>query len=207
MQFVKLTSDIPPCCRLRMAVPELNAEHYLEQLPDTADNAHRSNRRRFKWMLRRPGTGDTALLRSWPAMAAFLADFPGDCQFAHISMMEPQAKLGIHRDGFDPGGAKSEHHELFNSTLRFHVPLRTNERVHVYSDGRLYRMAQGELWMLDNMKTHAVVNDDTQSRRFHLIFDVRPDAALLAAIAEADAGLGLGDTEAIERFWPEMKAA
>ncbi|MBX7502325.1 aspartyl/asparaginyl beta-hydroxylase domain-containing protein [Qipengyuania sp. YG27] len=205
--FIKLESDILACCRLALAAPELNAAANLRNLPKKPDNARLGGRNRHKWALRLPDRGDRDILRRWPEMTAFLEAFPGECIYAHVAEMLPSAKLGIHRDGVDAQGKVQEHYDLFNATLRFHLPLQTSDNVHVYSDGQLYNMRVGEVWMLDNMKPHALVNDDASVVRLHLIFDVVPNAEALALIAQADASLGSADLERIAHFWTERQAA
>ncbi|MFW2351051.1 aspartyl/asparaginyl beta-hydroxylase domain-containing protein [Qipengyuania sp.] len=205
--FIKLESNIPACCKLPLAAPELNTAAHLRNLPKKPDNARLGGRNRHKWALRLPDRGDREILRRWPEMTAFLDAFPGECIYAHVAQMLPSAKLGIHRDGVDTQGNVQEHYDLFNATLRFHLPLQTSDHVHVYSDGQLYNMREGEIWMLDNMKPHAVVNDDSSVVRVHLIFDVVPNAETMALIAQADTSLGSGDPEKIARFWPDRRAA
>lgn len=206
MEFVKLESDIPSCCRLALVPPDLDAEAHIAQLPNQTDNADLANPRRHKWILFSPKHEVSPVYERWPELQRFIDDFPGKCLFAQVSMMEPGARLGIHRDGYAPDGELMKNFKLFNSTLRFHIPLRTSANVHIYSDGQLYHMAEGELWMLNNMKTHSVVNDDPEIQRYHLIFDVRPNEDTMALIEAADPDLGVGDRATVERIWPREAA-
>lgn len=203
MQFIKLKAEIPSCCRIAFQVPDLDAESHIARLPEEADNSNIANARRHKWILRMPAKGDLPLLQEWPQMRDFLDGFPGECVFAHVALMKPGAVLSIHRDGYDPQGAIMKHHDIFNSTLRFHVPLRTSDKVHFFSDGLLYNMGEGELWMIDNMKLHAVKNDDESVDRYHLIFDVRPDADTMALLHDAETQLGRVDPASVAAYWPE----
>lgn len=204
MKFVKLEADIPNCCRIAANIPDLDAKSHIARLPMEADNSHLENARRHKWMLRMPAKGDLPLLKEWPELLDFLDRFPGECVFAHVAQMKPGAVLGIHRDGYDPQGALMKNHDLFNSTLRFHIPLQTSGAVHFFSDGLLYNMGEGELWMIDNMKMHAVKNDDESLDRYHLVFDVLPNAETMALLDNAETGLGRADPAAITAYWPEQ---
>ena len=87
-----------------------------------------------------------------------------------------------------PGGIVYPHQDAANDyfvrSFRVHIPVFTNPQVSLYCNGRFFRMAAGEVWTLNNLATHAVVNDHPDEPRVHLIFDVFPDAA---AVAKVDA--------------------
>ncbi len=70
----------------------------------------------------------------------------------------------------------------FAKTIRIHVPVETHDRVWMYAAGRLYRMAVGEVWALNNSAPHAVGNDDPVRPRTHLICDYVPTPALLGLL-------------------------
>ncbi len=107
-----------------------------------------------------------------PAAVALLARLPGELRRAHYSRLEPRGKVSVHKDG-------GERWDFYDGTIRLHLPLRTSPGCAVYADGALYRMAAGELWMLDNLREHGVINDAPEAR-LHLIVDLVPDERLLA---------------------------
>ena len=53
---------------------------------------------------------------------------------------------------------------------RIHIPLLTNSEVYFTVGGESRAMAEGELWEIDNARTHGVENTSDQSR-VHLIID------------------------------------
>ncbi len=78
----------------------------------------------------------------------------------------------------------------FDKTLRIHVPITTHENVYMWCAGQSYRMAAGEVWVLNNSATHGVWNAAPERARTHLICDVLPPPALLALVAGGDRSLG-----------------
>ncbi|HKY93220.1 MAG TPA: aspartyl/asparaginyl beta-hydroxylase domain-containing protein [Nevskiaceae bacterium] len=90
----------------------------------------------------------------------------------------------------------------FAKTLRIHVPIETHDAVHMVCAGRVYHMAEGEVWALDNSSAHAAWNADATRARTHLICDVVPDAHTLALVAGGERGLGRLDPEILRRVSP-----
>jgi hypothetical protein len=79
----------------------------------------------------------------------------------------------------------------FSKSLRVHIPVETNESVHMVADGLSYSMAEGEVWVLNNSGVHAVWNAHPTRARTHLICDFLPSPALLDALVKGERGLGL----------------
>lgn len=203
--FEKLSADIPDCCRIDYDVDDLNAAHYLSQLPQAFTNSHK-NPERKKWMLVRERTNEVMPeYENWPELIAFLGKFPGKIYRAHISLMEPRGVLRIHQDGLNKKtGDRRPLFDEFNMTLRFHVPLATTPNAWIYSAGKFYSMKEGECWMLNNFKDHSALNTDAQSGRYHLIFDVVPTADTLALLDTSETDLGEAKPDYLNRYWDEV---
>jgi quercetin dioxygenase-like cupin family protein len=88
----------------------------------------------------------------------------------------------------------------FVRTLRFHVAVITSPAVIMYADERVYHMAPGEVWALNNAAIHGVLNDDSSQPRTHLIVDFVPSGPLRALLDRADRGLGVVMPEITARF-------
>lgn len=134
-------------------------------------------------------------LLQWYELKQFISGFPGKTVAAHISLVLPETTVHVHRDGY---GANNSHRPLFpmfNSTLRFHVPLKTNDESLIYCRSKFYRMKEGECWMLNNLAPHAAVNLDPCEKRYHLIFDVEPNHETMELIEESETDLGYEDEE------------
>lgn len=78
----------------------------------------------------------------------------------------------------------------FAKTLRLHVPLQTHDQAWMICGGLSFRMAEGEVWVLNNSTTHAVWNAHPSRSRTHLICDFRPSEALLALLGRGERSLG-----------------
>lgn len=98
-----------------------------------------------------------------------------------------------------PAGARIAPHidraPYFHQTVRLHVPIATNSEVHMLCAGRVYRMAAGEIWSINNVAVHGVWNRHASESRTHLICDFVPDDRLLAALAQAEHNLGVVDRD------------
>lgn len=104
-----------------------------------------------------------------------------------------------------PGGTIDPHLDrppYFWQTLRLHLALHTNAATWMYCGGYRYHFAAGEVWALNNSTLHAVANEDSAQWRTHLICDLLPGPALLAALRDGERALGERDA----RFDGELRA-
>ena len=88
----------------------------------------------------------------------------------------------------------------FEAHLRLHFPIYTNPGVQFCANSLFYRMAEGEVWVLNNSNLHGVLNENTEDFRLHIICDFVPNEALIDAIKSANTGLGVVDDEALQRL-------
>jgi len=75
-----------------------------------------------------------------------------------------------------PGGRIDPHcdtHPSFACGHRIHAPIATNERVRFTIDGRPHHLQVGQVYEVNNKKTHSVINKGTTDR-IHFIFDYVP---------------------------------
>ncbi len=93
-----------------------------------------------------------------------------------------------------PGGATIPAHvdqpPYFGQTIRIHVPIVTHPAMWMYCAGRSYRMAEGEVWALNNSTLHAVWNADPQRSRLHMICDFLPSDDLVRLLLTGERDLG-----------------
>lgn len=96
-----------------------------------------------------------------------------------------------------PAGATIPIHvdraDYFSKTIRLHVAVITNERMHMYCGGKVYHMRPGEAWALNNSAPHGVWNAHDSAARTHLICDFLPSPALCELVRGGEAALGVGD--------------
>jgi hypothetical protein len=108
-----------------------------------------------------------------------------------------------------PGAIIVPHVDLppyFGKTLRVHVPVESNDQVHMMAAGLSYRMRPGEVWVLNNSATHAVWNAHPSATRTHMICDFLPSAELRELLRTGDRELGEHAPE-VERHLDDFKRA
>ena len=105
---------------------------------------------------------DSPLLAKLPYMKSFLGrDGPfGEASYAFLFRMEPNGLTQAHRDTI----------EKWNDMFRVHIPIETNPRARLISDGYAQHFSAGHAWSFNNQSWHGVVNGGQE--RVHFIFDI-----------------------------------
>jgi hypothetical protein len=129
-----------------------------------------------------------------------------------INARIPAAPLRCLIARLPPGAVVRAHIDrapYFAKSLRLHVPVTTHDRAWMSCAGRCYRMAEGEVWVLNNSTIHAVWNAHATAARTHLICDFAPSPDLLALLAAGERSLGelRADIEAHIASTPPARAA
>lgn len=117
-----------------------------------------------------------------------LPGVPGKCLLAAL---RPRGIVYPHMD---------VENDYFVHSFRVHLPVFTNPQVRLYCNGRFFRMAAGEVWTLNNLAPHAVVNDHAGEARVHLIFDVFPSPEAVARVDAAGEAEGMEEPELFARL-------
>ncbi len=204
MDFDKANAKIPDCCRLYFDVGELNFEQYSENrivMESRSPHANKLNLRKQHDLKKNISKSDIILrswinhelLGVWPELENLLKTFPHERYAkAHLRKFPPKSQLGIHRDGIDQSGQPKtdSQYEMFNRTLRIHIPLKTNPDSYLYCNGKFYSLGEGECWMLNNFQQHTAANFSTTDYRIHLILDVEPCLDTMSLVENADKELG-----------------
>src|ERR1700730_13683745 len=110
-----------------------------------------------------------------------------------IEQVLPAAPLRCLLARLPAGASIAPHTDLppyFSKTLRIHVPVETNESVHMIAGGLCYSMQAGEIWGLNNNATHSVWNWQPTLSRAHLICDLLPSPALRELLRSGERNLG-----------------
>ena len=132
---------------------------------------------------------DTPALDRLPTIQRFLHEvIPGKIGKALLVNLKPGRVIPRHRYKRD----------YFATAYRFHVAIVTSEHVHFNCGQRFYNMKAGEVWVIDNLGKHAVINDGTEDR-LHLIFDVFVDDRTTEVVRNADYSLGFEDTRLLSK--------
>lgn len=77
--------------------------------------------------------------------------------------MNPNSRIRTHKDRSD----------LLYVCRRFHIPIKTNNKVFFITGGEQKHLEQGKIYELNNIKYHSVYNRSLENR-IHLIIDVLP---------------------------------
>ncbi len=121
-------------------------------------------------------------------------ELPGKPRKCLVARMPPGSMVHMHVDG----GEGME--DYFTSTLRLHIPVRTNSRVGFYIKPRFFTFCEGELWVINNRVEHGVINAHPREDRVHLIFDIEPDSATLAVLDKGWRPDGWDDQEGLQHL-------
>ncbi len=95
---------------------------------------------------------------------------------AMVAKLPPGGRIDPHRDS----------HPSFGCGHRIHAPIATNERVRFTIDGRPHHLQVGQVYEMNNKKTHSVINKGSTDR-IHFIFDYVPLDKEPSAIEELPA--------------------
>jgi len=212
MNFSKVDSNLPSACRIRVPLIT-NTRDLLGDLKDLENWSDLSGARKtwgivpFSTPTGTIGKADPQmarlLLERRPELKSYFESFPGEIKHAVFSFIEPRNSIPPHRDTYTSSGEERPKFLLFNTTLRFHIPLITNERAFFYVSDHFYRMEEGELWMVNNHEIHSAFNYHSSEGRYHLIFDVAPDSRTMMLLDGADTNCGFQDERL--REWLEAK--
>jgi quercetin dioxygenase-like cupin family protein len=91
---------------------------------------------------------------------------------AMVAKLLPGEVISPHRDS----------HPSFHHGHRIHIPIKTNPRVRFMIEGRPYKMEVGQVYEINNQKTHSVMNKGDEER-INFIFDYVPPELIDASPA------------------------
>ena len=194
-------AHLSSCRRLALSVDTPRLQQEVADLPDAlwGNNrapVHRETRSLFLKghapLQNIPGDPEQPAMSRCPYIRelvyGLLPGTPGKCLLADLR----------------PGGIVYPHidaaNDYFVGSFRVHIPVVTNPAVRLYCNGKFFRMLAGEVWTINNLAPHAVVNDDPHASRIHLIFDVFPATAAIMLVAAAKEAPGEDDAALFERL-------
>ncbi|MCE9521134.1 MAG: aspartyl/asparaginyl beta-hydroxylase domain-containing protein [Alphaproteobacteria bacterium] len=120
-----------------------------------------------------------------PYIASLLAEEGafGGAVYAFIFRTKPNGITRAHQDD----------HEAWETSLRIHMPIVTNDGAVLLSEGFAKHLCVGEAWTFDNQVQHSVVNGDEV--RVHMIIDVLPNTKIETLLKNATFDPGVRDPE------------
>jgi Aspartyl/Asparaginyl beta-hydroxylase len=111
---------------------------------------------------------DSIIARWYPPGGRFIR--------AMVAKLPPGCRIDPHRD----------RHPSFGCGHRIHVPITTNTGVRFSVDGRPFSLQVGQVYEINNIKVHSVINRGSTDR-IHFIFDYVPADREPGAHAEVSA--------------------
>lgn len=136
----------------------------------------------------------TEVLEKMPAVRQTLEDIfpPNSVTLARLAIMEPGGRLWEHSDytELDPEGPRR---------VRYHIPIQTDERAVIVTQGYEIFMREGSLWMLDPKLPHGVHHDGVVDR-VHILIDAQSNSKAYKGYLEEK---NLSPLEQMDRFHVE----
>jgi hypothetical protein len=192
---------IKTCRRLPLPVDALRLQAEVEAIPDDYwDNqrapVHRDTRsvflKGYPPLLGKPDDPEQPILKSCPYIQELIYGLlPGVVGKCLLASLKPGCLVYPHTDTAN---------DYFIRSYRVHVPVLTNSLAKVFCNGRFFHMASGEVWLLNNLAPHAVINDHPEMRRVHLIFDVFPEQTAIDMVDKLPEVEGQLDQGMLERL-------
>jgi len=190
------------CARLRREIESIPAQLWGERRSDVHSQEDALFVKGYPPIQRKPDD-DRPVLESLPYIRRViyegLTGTPAKCLIARI---KPMARVLMHRDGFvaDPSKDDCYFYDYFRSTFRVHIPVVTNDKVLLFCHNAFFHMPAGEVWTVNNLSDHAVINDHPTEARTHIIVDIRPDEATFELMRRSERMKGWMDHAALQRL-------
>jgi hypothetical protein len=129
---------------------------------------------------------DRAVLAELTQLRAVLRDaVPAPPLRAIVQRLRAGGMIPIHTDT----------RRYFASTVRLSFQVSAGGPHRLFCDGAWYASEPGEVWALDNLEPHGVLNDGTEAR-VNVVADYEPSPALVALLRTGTIGLGRADAAA-----------
>ena len=153
--------------------------------------------------LQRKPDDDRPILSSLPYLRhiiyELLSGIPGKCV---IAKMKPMGRVLMHRDGHvdDPLKDDCYFYDYFRNTFRIHIPVETNDKVSFFCHDAFFHIPAGEVWTVNNLSDHAVINDHPTEYRTHIIVDIHPSNETFNLMQRSERVIGWMDSNALDRL-------
>jgi len=214
MSMVKVTFDkhalVGTCLRLPLTIDLRRLSSEIQSIPrelwgDQRANVHDATDavfvKGYPPVQRKPDE-DRPILQHLPYLRGIIYELlpgvPGKCV---IASLRPNSLVLMHRDGhLENPSIDNNFNGYFSTTLRVHIPITTNDKVLFFCNGEFFHMPVGEVWTVNNLSDHAVINDHPTEARTHVIFDIYPNEETLELAGGSERVKGWKNREALARL-------
>ena len=148
------------------------------------------------------GFEDQPILAQLPATRSLIYEqLLGEPKTCLIAKLKPQGFISAHKDLISqPLVTNPEYEAYFERHIRLHIVISTNPNAWLTCCGEWFRLAEGEVWALNNRQSHGVMNLDDVSTRTHIIVDLTMKHALQNLLENSPATNGIIDTQLDKEF-------
>ena len=154
---------------------------------------------------------DREVLKSLPYIASFIKNsLPGTPCKCMIAELIPNGIIPVHSDapvysdGQPVQGIKNA--SYFEDTIRLHLPVATSGLTSFFNNGEFFHMNEGEVWAINNLEIHGVINDHPTDARIHIIVDILPNEKTEAVVKNAERVEGSFDRNLLARLMENSMA-
>lgn len=203
MQMLDKQNLLGPCVRLPLTVDADRLLNEIESIPEHLWGEYRAKEHEQVNAIFLKGyppiqfkpDEDRPILKTLPYTRQTIYEtLPGKPCKCLIAKLKPNSLINMHRDG---GIGMTEY---FGSTLRFHIPLQTNAEIKFFIAPSFFTLQKGEVWIINNLADHGVINDHPSCERIHLIVDMEPDKESFSQIEKAVRPEGWEDKRGLDRL-------
>ncbi len=154
---------------------------------------------------------DRKILKSLPYIASFIRNsLPGKPCKCMIAGLKPNGIIPVHSDRLlDKNGKPvrgSKEALYFEETMRIHMPVASSRFTRFFNNGEFFNMREGEVWAINNLAIHGVINEHPTDTRIHIIVDILPDERTEAVIKSAEFIKGNFDQKLLARLMENSMA-
>ena len=154
---------------------------------------------------------DRKILKSLSYISSFIKNsLPGKPCKCMIAELKPNGIIPVHSDAPVYGDGQpvrgSKYATYFEDTVRIHIPVTTSKFTSFFINGEFYTMEEGEVWAVNNLAIHGVINEHPTDTRIHIIVDILPDEKTAAVIKNAERVKGSYDQRLLARLMENSMA-
>ncbi len=134
---------------------------------------------------------DREVLKTLPYISSFIRNsLPGNPCKCMIATLSPNGVIPVHSDAPVRTDGRpvrgNTNATYFEDTIRLHMPVATSRFTSFFNNGEFFNLNEGEVWAVNNLAIHGVINEHPTDSRTHIIVDILPDERTEAVIQNAD---------------------